>query len=192
MYRLISDAANLMRLQFRPADEYVYPLHDMLGALLVAAAVNTAMMAPLLSGQHGIMALMFCLQLVKWPVFSTVMDKLMGAVSGRRVWLWGYVLVSEVLVVPLLLLVYVPRLALLGDMWSMWGTVATIIGFARLCGARVWQVLLGYALSFCVLFVVAGLLWTLFVTLGVVDTAQMEQLMMRWQEMMNTVPPGNK
>ncbi|OAM27130.1 MULTISPECIES: hypothetical protein [Eikenella] len=185
MYRLISDAANLMRLQLRPADEYVYPLHDMLGALVVVAAVNTAMMTPLVSGQYGLMALMFCLQLVKWPVFSTVMDKLLGAMSGRRVWLWGFVLVSEVLAVPLLLVVYVPHLALLGNIWSMWGTVATIIGFARLGGVRVWQVLLGYVLSFCVLFVVAGLLWVLFVTLGVVDTAQMEQMMMRWQELMN-------
>jgi len=31
MYRLMSDAANLMRLRLRPAEEYTYPLLDCLG-----------------------------------------------------------------------------------------------------------------------------------------------------------------
>ncbi len=188
MYRLISDAANLMRLHFRSADEYVYPLRDMLGAMLVAAAVNTALSAPLLGGQYGVMAFVFCMQLAKWPVLSTVLDKLLGKMGGRRLWLWGYVVLSEVLVLPVLLSVYLPPLVLLANIWAMWGTVATIIGLARISGLRVWQVLLGYVAAFCVLFAVAMLVWVLFVLLGAVDTAQMEQVGQRWQEMMQSVP----
>ena len=53
MYRLMSDAANLMRLRLRPAEEYTYPLPDCLGALVMVAAVNTAVRSAVLNGQYG-------------------------------------------------------------------------------------------------------------------------------------------
>ena len=84
MYRLMSDAANLMRLRLRPAEEYTYPLLDCLGALVMVAAVNTAMLSPVLNGQYGMIAFVLCLNLVKWPVFAGVMTRLMGALGGRR------------------------------------------------------------------------------------------------------------
>ena len=70
MYRLMSDAANLMRLRLRPAEEYTYPLLDCLGALVLVAAVNTAMLSPVLNGQYGMIAFVLSLNLVKWPVFA--------------------------------------------------------------------------------------------------------------------------
>ena len=111
MYRLMSDAANLMRLRLRPAEEYTYPLLDCLGALVMVAAVNTAMLSPVLNGQYGMIAFVLSLNLVKWPVFAGVMTRLMGALGGRRQSLWGYTLLTEVLSLPALLILYVPSLA---------------------------------------------------------------------------------
>ena len=61
MYRLMSDGANLMRLRLRPAEEYTYPLLDCLGALVMVAAVNTAVRSSVLNGQYGMIAFVLCL-----------------------------------------------------------------------------------------------------------------------------------
>ncbi|OFK88707.1 hypothetical protein HMPREF2796_04495 [Eikenella sp. HMSC071B05] len=136
MYRLMSDAANLMRLRLRPAEEYTYPLPDCLGALVMVAAVNTAMLSPVLNGQHGMIAFVLCLNLVKWPVFAGVMTRLMGALGGRRQSLWGYTLLTEVLYLPTLLGLYVPSLAPLLQVWVAWAFAVGVMGYARLCGVR--------------------------------------------------------
>ena len=143
MYRLMSDAANLMRLRLRPAEEYTYPLLDCLGALVMVAAVNTAVRSSVLNGQYGMIAFVLCLYLVKWPVFTGVMTRLMGATGGRRQSLWGYTLLTEVLYLPTLLGLYVPSLALLLQVWVAWAFAVGVMGYARLCGVRLWQVLLG-------------------------------------------------
>ena len=139
MYRLMSDAANLMRLRLRPAEEYTYPLLDCLGALVMVAAVNTAMLSPVLNGQYGMIAFVLSLNLVKWPVFAGVMTRLMGALGGRRQSLWGYTLLTEVLSLPALLLLYVPSLALLLQVWMAWAFAVGVMGYARLCGVRLWH-----------------------------------------------------
>lgn len=190
MYQLITDAANLMRLKFRPAAEYAYSPTDMAAALIAVAAVNTALLSPLLNRQYGLMALMFCLNLVKWPVFGSVMSRLLGSFTRSRQPMWGYVLVSELLAVPSLLALYLPLLVLPLNIWLSWGFAATVIGFARISGARIWQVLLGYLVSFCALFVVSMLLLVLFVQAGWVSTEQMEQNFQRWQEQI-TAPQQN-
>ena len=145
MYRLMSDAANLMRLRLRPAEEYTYPLLDCLGALVMVAAVNTAMLSPVLNGQYGMIAFVLSLNLVKWPVFAGVMTRLMGALGGRRQSLWGYTLLTEVLSLPALLLLYVPSLALLLQVWMAWAFAVGVMGYARLCGVRLcrccWAIL---------------------------------------------------
>ncbi|AZR59048.1 hypothetical protein [Eikenella corrodens] len=139
MYRLMSDAANLMRLRLRPAEEYTYPLPDCLGALVMVAAVNTAMFSPVLNGQYGMIAFVLCLNLVKWPVFAGVMTRLMGALGGRWQSLWGYTLLTEVLSLPALLILYVPSLALLLQVWMAWTFAVGVMGYARLCGVRPWR-----------------------------------------------------
>ena len=128
MYRLMSDAANLMRLRLRPAEEYTYPLLDCLGALVMVAAVNTAMLSPVLNGQYGMIAFVLSLNLVKWPVFAGVMTRLMGALGGRRQSLWGYTLLTEVLSLPALLILYVPSLALLLQVWMAWAFAVGVMG----------------------------------------------------------------
>ncbi|WP_156496316.1 hypothetical protein [Eikenella sp. NML03-A-027] len=185
MYRLMSDAANLMRLRLRPAEEYAYSLPDCLGALVMVAAVNTAMLSPVLTGQYGMIVFVFCLNLVKWPVFAGVMTRLMGALGGRRQSLWGYTLLTEVLSLPALLILYVPSLALLLQVWMAWAFAVGVMGYARLCGVRLWQVLLGYFAGFCTLLVTAMVVMVLFASAGIINQTQLEQNMQRWQEQMS-------
>ena len=192
MYRLMSDAANLMRLRLRPAEEYTYPLPDCLGALVMVAAVNTAMLSPVLNGQYGMIAFVLCLYLVKWPVFTGVMTRLMGATGGRRQSLWGYTLLTEVLYLPTLLGLYVPSLALLLQVWVAWAFAVGVMGYARLCGVRLWQVLLGYIASSCALVVTAMAMMLLFAAAGIINLTQLEQdMQQRWQQQM-TAPQQQK
>ena len=185
MYRLMSDAANLMRLRLRPAEEYTYPLLDCLGALVMVAAVNTAVRSSVLNGQYGMIAFVLCLYLVKWPVFTVVMTRLMGALGGRRQSLWGYTLLTEVLYLPTLLGLYVPSLALLLQVWMAWAFAVGVMGYARLCGVRLWQVLLGYIASSCALMVTAMAMMLLFAAVGIINLTQLEQdMQQRWQQQM--------
>ena len=185
MYRLMSDAANLMRLRLRPAEEYTYPLLDCLGALVMVAAVNTAVRSSVLNGQYGMIAFVLCLYLVKWPVFTVVMTRLMGALGGRRQSLWGYTLLTEVLYLPTLLGLYVPSLALLLQVWMAWAFAVGVMGYARLCGVRLWQVLLGYIASSCALMVTAMVMMLLFAAVGIINLTQLEQdMQQRWQQQM--------
>ena len=192
MYRLMSDAANLMRLGLRPAEEYTYPLLDCLGALVMVAAVNTAVRSSVLNGQYGMIAFVLCLYLVKWPVFTGVMTRLMGALGGRRQSLWGYTLLTEVLYLPTLLGLYVPSLALLLQVWVAWAFAVGVMGYARLCGVRLWQVLLGYIASSCALVVTAMAMMLLFAAVGIINLTQLEQdMQQRWQQQM-TAPQQQK
>ena len=192
MYRLMSDAANLMRLRLRPAEEYTYPLLDCLGALVMVAAVNTAVRSSVLNGQYGMIAFVLCLYLVKWPVFTGVMTRLMGALGGRRQSLWGYTLLTEVLYLPTLLGLYVPSLALLLQVWMAWAFAVGVMGYARLCGVRLWQVLLGYIASSCALMVTAMVMMLLFAAAGIINLTQLEQdMQQRWQQQM-TAPQQQK
>ena len=192
MYRLMSDAANLMRLRLCPAEEYTYPLLDCLGALVMVAAVNTAVRSSVLNGQYGMIAFVLCLYLVKWPVFTGVMTRLMGALGGRRQSLWGYTLLTEVLYLPTLLGLYVPSLALLLQVWVAWAFAVGVMGYARLCGVWLWQVLLGYIASFCALMVTAMVMMLLFAAVGIINLTQLEQdIQQRWQQQM-TAPQQQK
>ena len=192
MYRLMSDAANLMRLRLRPAEEYTYPLLDCLGALVMVAAVNTAVRSAVLNGQYGMIAFVLCVYLVKWPVFTGVMTRLMGAFGGRRQSLLGYTLLTEVLYLPTLLGLYVPSLALLLQVWVAWAFAVGVMGYARLCGVRLWQVLLGYIASFCALVVTAMAMMLLFAAAGIINLTQLEQNMQQhWQQQM-TAPQQQK
>ena len=176
MYRLMSDAANLMRLRLRPAEEYTYPLLDCLGALVMVAAVNTAMLSPVLNGQYGMIAFVLSLNLVKWPVFAGVMTRL----------------ITEVLYLPTLLGLYVPSLALLLQVWMAWAFAVGVMGYARLCGVRLWQVLLGYIASSCALMVTAMAMMLLFAAVGIINLTQLEQdMQQRWQQQM-TAPQQQK
>lgn len=192
MYRLMSDAANLMRLRLRPAEEYTYPLLDCLGALVMVAAVNTAIRSSVLNGQYGMIAFVLCLYLVKWPVFTGVMTRLMDALGGRRQSLWGYTLLTEVLYLPTLLGLYVPSLALLLQVWVAWAFAVGVMGYARLCGVRLWQVLLGYIASSCALMVTAMVMMLLFAAVGIINLTQLEQDMQQhWRQQM-TAPQQQK
>ena len=116
----------------------------------------------------------------------------MGALGGRRQSLWGYTLLTEVLYLPTLLGLYVPSLALLLQVWVAWAFAVGVMGYARLCGVRLWQVLLGYIASFCALVVTAMAMMLLFAAVGIINLTQLEQdMQQRWQQQM-TAPQQQK
>ena len=116
----------------------------------------------------------------------------MGALGGRRQSLWGYTLLTEVLSLPALLLLYVPSLALLLQVWMAWAFAVGVMGYARLCGVRLWQVLLGYIASSCALMVTAMVMMLLFAAVGIINLTQLEQdIQQRWQQQM-AVPQQQK
>ncbi len=185
MYRIVADAANLMRLQVKPPAEYTYLLSAVVGALLAIGAVNAASIAPWFQGQYGFAAFMFCLHVLKWPFFSWMINQMLKRRGEVKQNYAGLVLASELLTVPVLLNLYVPQAGFLVMLWQSWAFVATVLCLSKLSEAGILKVLLGYFLGFVFLLPAGLVLLLLFAQLGWVDLEQMNAAM---QEMMQQPP----
>lgn len=179
MYALAADAARLMRLNVKPAAEYRYSLPTVAGALLAVGAVHAASVAPWFQGQYGVAAFMFCLHVLKWPVFSWAMNLVLGYYGQQKQNFAGLILVSEVLAVPLLLNLYLPEAGFAVMVWQSWAFVVTVLALMRLSGTGVFKVLLGYVLGFLFMLVPGLVLLGAFSAAGWIDIEQMNAAMLQ-------------
>lgn len=186
MYRLIADAWGLMRLNFKPAAEYAYPLPVIVGALLVIGAVNAAGVAPWFQQEYGIAGLMFAVHVLKWPVCSWAVNVVLGYYGKQKHNFAGYILASEILVVPGLLLLYLPELGWLVMLWQMWAFVVTVLGLVKLSETSVWKVLLAHVAGFVLMLPVMLVVLLVFAQTGWLDLERFNSIVL---EMMQQPTP---
>lgn len=186
MYRLIADAWGLMRLNFKPAADYAYPLPVIAAALLVVGAVNAAGVAPWFQQEYGIAALMFVLHVLKWPVFSWAANVVLGYYGRQKHHFAGYILASEILVVPALLLLYWPEAGLPVMLWQMWAFAATMLGLVKLSETSVWKVLLAHVAGLVLMLPVMLLVLVVFAQTGWLDLERFNHVVL---EMMQQPKP---
>ena len=98
-----------------------------------------------------------------------------------------YILASEALALPTLLVMYIPDLAPLSLLWGLWTFWAQAIGLMRLGGQRGSRVLLGYLAGLLVMGIAYLLLFGIFAAAGWID---MEQALRNMQQMQQA-PQGN-
>ncbi len=154
LYHFLRDMWDILRLRYKNPADYRYSLAVSAAVLLLIGLVNAAATAPLFGKSPAVVTLAVLLTVLKCGVLSLVMGRMLSR-GAPKLPLWSFVLASEALSVPLLVLFYAPALAAVGMFWQIWIFVAQAVGLIRMSGQPGWRVMLGY-LVYAVLTVVAG------------------------------------
>ncbi|WP_373796081.1 hypothetical protein [Neisseria dentiae] len=168
LYHFLRDMWDILRLRYKNPADYRYSLAVSAAVLLLIGLVNAAATAPLFGKSPAVVTLAVLLTVLKCGVLSLVMGRMLSR-GAPKLPLWGFVLASEALSVPLLALFYAPALAAAGMFWQIWIFVAQAVGLIRMSGQPGWRVMLGY-LVYAVLTVVAGsVLMMVLAQIGLID-----------------------
>jgi membrane-associated HD superfamily phosphohydrolase len=185
MYQFFLDAWVALRLRFYPKTHYHYSLLIMVPVLLALGMINMANMSQLLGQQTGITAFILALTVLRWGILSKTMQVILGHYNKQPGQWYGYVLVTEALILPTIAMLYWPQaLAMPGSFWLIWTMVVQAFGFVRISQQNIFKVALAYIIYFIVTSLAGGMLLFIFSTMGWLDINSMAQA---FQQML-TIP----
>lgn len=175
LYVFVRDMWDVLRLRYRSPETYLYSPLVMAAVLLLLGVVNAASMSPLLGSGAAAVCLSVILVIVKWLVLSRSMRKVLHYYGAPQLPLWGFILVSEALLLPLLLVLYVPALAAFALLWQAWVFVVQVRGLMWMGNATVGRVLVGYLLYGIGVLCVGTVILMLFIAAGWLDMETLNQ-----------------
>ena len=175
LYVFVRDMWDVLRLRYRSPETYLYSPLVMAAVLLLLGVVNAASMSPLFGSGAAAVCLSVILVIVKWLVLSRSMRKVLHYYGAPRLPLWGFILVSEALLLPLLLVLYVPALAAFALLWQAWVFVVQVRGLMWMGNATVGRVLVGYLLYGFGVLCVGTVILMLFIAAGWLDMETLNQ-----------------
>jgi hypothetical protein len=185
MYQFFLDAWTALRLRFYPKTHYHYSLLIIVPVLLALGLINMANMSQLLGQQTGITVFILALTVLRWGILSKTMQVILGYYSKQPGQWYGYVLVTEALILPTIAMLYWPQaLAMPGSFWLIWTMVVQAFGFVRISQQNIFKVALAYIIYFIVTSLAGGMLLFIFSTMGWLDINSMAQA---FQQML-TIP----
>jgi len=171
LYVFLKDMWDILRLRYKNPADYFYTLPVILAILLLLGMINAADMSPLLGVSTAAVVFGVLVTVIKWLILSRVMRYVLSINGAPRLPLWGFILASEALMIPTLLVFYIPQSAPLLMVWKTWAFWTQAVGLMRIGQVKVWAVLKGYFLSFCCFVVISGILLNLFTLAGWLDKA---------------------
>ena len=166
---------DILRLRYKNPADYFYTLPVILAILLLLGMINAADMSPLLGVSTAAVVFGVLVTVIRWLILSRVMRYVLSKNSAPRLPLWGFILASEALMIPTLLVFYIPQSAPLLMVWKTWAFWTQAVGLMRIGLVKVWAVLKGYFLSFCCFVVISGIFIQLFTLAGWFDKATLMQ-----------------
>ncbi|MGB4881513.1 MAG: hypothetical protein WBO82_00520 [Neisseria sp.] len=172
LYKFLSDALSALRLRFAPPVHYRYAPVVVIAILLLMAAVNAVGMTPVFGNSNGALGFALCLTILKVFVLARSMTITLNYFGGTRFQLMGFILVTEALMIPTLLIYYVPQMAVVALFWQVWTFWVQVIGLMRISGQPVGKVLIGYFVYLVALMLIGSLFMALFVQVGWLDLQQ--------------------
>lgn len=170
MYQFLVDAWDALRLKFYPVAHYRYPLSITTLVLLTLGLINAASLPPYVIGpQAGIISFAVCLTVLRWLILCVVMKIFLSPLS--RLWEWcGYILITEALLMPLVVLCYWPEMMYLPSfIWLVWIMIVQFTGLIRISKAKVGQIVLAYVVYFFGASMASGMLLFVFFNVGWLD-----------------------
>lgn len=175
LYVFVRDMWDVLRLRYRSPETYLYSPLVMAAVLLLLGVVNAASMSPLLGSGAAAVCLSVILVIVKWLVLSRSLRKVLHYYGAPQLPLWGFILVSEALLLPLLLVLYVPALAAFALLWQAWVFVVQVRGLMWMGNATAGRVLVGYLLYGIGVLCVGTVILMLFIATGWLDMEMLNQ-----------------
>lgn len=175
LYHFLRDMWDILRLRYKHPADYRYTLPVCAAVLLLLGLVNAAATAPVFGKSPAAVVFAVLLTVLKCGVLSTVMSRTLLRDTLPKLPLWGFILASEALSVPLLALFYIPSLAAAGLFWQIWIFWVQALGLIKMSAQPGWRVMLGY-LAYAVSTVLAGsVLMMVFAQAGWLDLAALSE-----------------
>ena len=175
LYSFLIDMWDILRLRYKNPAEYFYTPPVILAILLLLGMINAADMSLLLGVSTAAVVFAVLVTVIRWLILSRVMRYVLSRNGAPRLPLWGFILASEALMIPTLLVFYMPQSVPFLMVWKTWAFWAQAVGLMRIGQVKVWAVLKGYFLSFCCFVVISGILLNLFTLAGWLDKATLMQ-----------------
>ena len=175
LYVFLKDMWDILRLRYKNPADYFYTLPVILAILLLLGMINAADMSPLLGVSTAAVVFGVLVTVIKWLILSRVMRYVLSINGAPRLPLWGFILASEALMIPALLVFYVPQITPLLMFWKTWVFWVQAVGLMQMGQVKVWTVFKGYLLYFCCMFLIIGILIQLFTLAGWFDKATLMQ-----------------
>ena len=175
LYDFLKDMWDILRLRYKNPADYFYTLPVILAILLLLGMINAADMSTLLGVSTAAAVFGVLVTVIKWLILSRVMRYVLSGNGAPRLPLWGFILASEALMIPELLVFYVPQITPLLMFWKTWVFWVQAVGLMQRGQVKVWTVFKGYLLYFCCMVLIIGILIQLFTLAGVCDKATLMQ-----------------
>ena len=175
LYVFLKDMWDILRLRYKNPADYFYTLPVILAILLLLGMINAADMSPLLGVSTAAVVFGVLVTIIRWLILSRVMRYVLSINGAPRLSLWGFILASEALMIPALLVFYIPQITPLLMFWKTWAFGAQAVGLMKMGQVKVWTVFKGYLLYFCCMVVIIGIFIQLFTMAGWFDKATLMQ-----------------
>lgn len=107
LYSFLTDMWDILRLRYKNPADYFYTLPVILAILLLLGMINAADMSTLLGVSTAAAVFGVMVTVIKWLILSRVMRYVLSRNDELRSPLWGFILASEALMIPTLLVFYI-------------------------------------------------------------------------------------
>ena len=175
LYSFLTDMWDILRLRYKNPADYFYTLPVILAILLLLGMINAADMSTLLGVSTATAVFGVLVTVIKWLILSRVMRHVLSRNGAPHLPLWGFILTSEALMIPALLVFYVPQITPLLMFWKTWVFWVQAVGLMKMGQVKVWTVFKGYLLYFCCMVLIIGILIQLFTLAGWFDKTTLMQ-----------------
>ncbi len=185
MLKLLTDAFEVLRLRYRVAEHYRYPPQVMVAAIFILSMVNAGLFAAYIghTPAAATAGLMLAITLTKWLLLAFVMQVFLHYKGAPKMNLFGFILLTEFLNVPLIVSGYLPALAAVALVWQFWTLFVQVRGLMVFSRINPWWVGLAYVIYFALASLVGMLILSFFIANGWIDAGVIEQQMKLMQEM---------
>ena len=137
LYSFLIDMWDILRLRYKNPADYFYTLPVILAILLLLGIINAADMSLLLGVSTAAVVFAVLVTVIRWLILSRVMRYVLSKNSAPRLPLWGFILASEALMIPTLLVFYIPQSAPLLMVWKTWAFWTQAVGLMRIGQVKV-------------------------------------------------------
>ncbi|XXQ67529.1 hypothetical protein ACKLNO_07815 [Neisseriaceae bacterium B1] len=166
LWDLWRDAVNALRFRFQAAHDYRYGGMVFLVVALAIGVSNAVALLPALGQTAAVFMFGIVIGLGRWLILTRAMTSVLHYFGAPKIAFLGYTLATEALVLPNILLFYMPELASLLMFWNVWVFWAQLAGFRELSGGASGRALVcAYMAYFVGTGVFMGVMLALF-TLG--------------------------
>lgn len=172
---LVFDAFNAMRMRYQAAEAYDYGWPVFVAIMLAIGIINAVMMSPLFGYSAAALVFGILISTTRWLVLTRVAAEILRPARSPRIPFLGYTLATEALMLPNIIMIYVPALALPILCWTIWAFWAQAIGFYHISQQGAVKVLMVYVLYHIALVLLGAIFLTMFIVEGWLDWQVIQQ-----------------